>query len=71
MINYVAHMEKAATEPGNISISDQVVRATDPKILSIFGDAGTFEGFPYSTTLRRLDLLFAEAEGCDEEEGTA
>jgi class 3 adenylate cyclase len=71
IINYAAHLEKAATEPGRISISERVTSGTDPKILSIFEDAGQFEGFPYSTTMRRLDLLFAEAEGCEEDEATA
>ena len=71
VINYVAHLEKAATEPGRISISERVMNGTDPKILSIFGDAGHFEGFPYRTTVRRLDLLFADAEGCEEDEATA
>ena len=71
VINYVAHLEKAATEPGRISISERVINGTDPKILSIFGDEGQFEGFPYRTSVRRLDLLFADAEGCEEDEATA
>ncbi len=71
IINYAAHLEKAATEPGRISISERVINGTDPKILSIFGDKGHFEGFPYRTTTRRLDLLFADAEGCEENEATA
>ena len=71
IINYAAHLEKAATEPGRISISERVINGTDPKILSIFGDEGHFEGFPYRTTTRRLDLLFADAEGCEENEATA
>jgi class 3 adenylate cyclase len=71
VINYAAHLEKAGTEPGCISLSERVIERTDPKILTIFGDAGQFEGFPYRTTLRRLDLLFAESEGCDEDEVTA
>lgn len=71
VINYAAHLEKAATEPGTISISERVKAGTDPKILSIFNGAGEFEGFPYCRTARRLDLLFAEAEGCEEDEATA
>ncbi len=71
VINYAAHLEKAGTEPGCISLSERVIERTDPKILTIFDDAGEFEGFPYRTTLRRLDLLFADAEGCEEGEATA
>jgi len=71
IINYAAHLEKAATEPGRISISERVMAGADPKILSIFTESGDFEGFPYATTGRRLDLLFAEAEGCEEDEATA
>lgn len=71
VINYAAHLEKAATQAGTVSISEHVFRGTDPKILSIFEEGGEFEGFPYFRTMRRLDLLFAEAEGCEEEEATA
>lgn len=71
IINYAAHLEKAATEPGHVSLSERTIAGTDRKILSIFADAGRFEGFPYHTTLRRLDLLFSEAEGCEEDEATA
>jgi hypothetical protein len=39
-------------------------------MLSIFDDAGEFEGFPYFTT-KRLDQLFAAAEGCEDNEATA
>jgi class 3 adenylate cyclase len=71
VINYAAHLEKAATEPGCISLSERATERTDPKILTIFADAGEFEGFPYHTTLRRLDILFADAEGCEDDEATA
>jgi len=71
IINYAAHLEKSATEPGKVSISDRARAGTDPKILSIFEDAGRFEGLPYVATQRRLDLLFREKEGCEEDEATA
>jgi class 3 adenylate cyclase len=71
IINYAAHLEKAATEPGKVSLSERARQKTNPRILSIFGDAGLFEGAPYFTTLRRLDLLFAPAEDCEERVATA
>ena len=71
VINYAAHLEKAATQPGTVSISHRAQLGTDPKILSIFEDGGFFEGAPYVKTPRRLDLLFPDAEGCEEDEATA
>lgn len=59
------------SDTGRISISERVMAKTDSKIMSIFTDAGQFEGFPYCTTTRPLDLLFADAEGCEEDEATA
>jgi class 3 adenylate cyclase len=70
VINYAAHLEKAGTKPGCIAISRRVSDAANPRILSIFDQAGEFEGFPYFATAR-LDLLFAEAEGCEDSVQTA
>ena len=70
VINYAAHLEKAATEPGCISISERVAVGANPKIMSIFEASGEVEGFPYFTT-NRLDLLFAASEGCEDAEATA
>jgi class 3 adenylate cyclase len=64
VINYAAHLEKAGTEPGCISLSERVIDACDPRILSIFEDAGEFEGSRCRTTPQRLDALFGDVDGC-------
>ena len=64
VINYAAHLEKGGTEPGCISLSERAVEACDRRILSIFEDAGEFEGSSYCTTPQRLDSLFGDGEGC-------
>ena len=71
VINYAAHLEKAATEAGRISLSERTREKTDAKILTIFDEAGAFEGFPYVTTASRLDMLFALEEGCPGAEESA
>lgn len=64
VINYAAHLEKAATQPGHVSLSERVVDACDGRILTIFEDAGEFEGFTCMTTENRLDSLFTDPDGC-------
>ena len=66
VLNYAAHLEKDATEPGCVSISSRTIDLCDPKLLGIFEPSGDFEGHPYRTTTR-LDALFAEVEGCPPE----
>ncbi|TVQ25083.1 MAG: adenylate/guanylate cyclase domain-containing protein [Spirochaetaceae bacterium] len=67
VLNYAAHLEKAATEPGCVSISGRTIELCTPKLLGIFEPSGDYEGYPYRTTAR-LDSLFGEAEGCSEPE---
>ena len=71
VINYAAHLEKGGTEPGMVSISERVERASDERLLSIFRQQGPFEGSSYATTTSRLDLLFGDAAGCEDQEATA
>lgn len=66
VINYAAHLEKGATAPGCISVSGRTASACEERILSIFDDAGQFEGMSCMTTTQRLDGLFGDAEGCVE-----
>lgn len=71
VINYAAHLEKAATTPGRVSISHRVAESCGQRILTIFEHAGQFEGFPYKTTEHRLDGLFADTDGCLDFESNA
>ncbi len=71
VINYAAHLEKAATEPGCISLSERVCGACDDRLLAIFEDAGDFEGLRYQTTPLRLDALFGDPDGCRDEADAA
>jgi class 3 adenylate cyclase len=71
VINYATHLEKNGTQPGCVSLSERVVQSADAKILTIFEDAGSFEGAPYRTTSRRLDLLFGGPDGCGDAEESA
>ena len=71
VINYATHLEKAGTQPGCVSLSKRVVDDVDPKILTIFEDAGLFEGSSYRTTGRRLDMLFGAPDGCGGAEESA
>lgn len=64
VINYAAHLEKGATRPGHISLSERVVKSCDRRLLSIFDEAGDFEGQPFVTTGCRLDTLFGAPDGC-------
>ena len=66
VINYAAHLEKNATQAGYVSLSQRVCFQCSPRILSIFEDAGDFEGRPYRTTVQRLDALFDCVPGCAE-----
>lgn len=64
VINYAAHLEKAAARPGHVAISERVCCACDERVLAVFEEAGEFEGYPYRTTPRRLDGLFDCPDGC-------
>lgn len=64
VINYAAHLEKKATYPGHVAISERVCRECDERVLAVFEEAGAFEGLPYRTTPRRLDGLFDCPDGC-------
>jgi class 3 adenylate cyclase len=64
VINFAAHLEKTATQPGCVSLSERVVTRADERVLSIFEDCGRFEGLSYVSTPHRLDALFGEALGC-------
>ncbi|MFW6312548.1 MAG: adenylate/guanylate cyclase domain-containing protein [Spirochaetota bacterium] len=67
VINCAAHLEKFATLPGCISLSERVCDACDDRLLGIFEDGGDFEGFRYRTTPRRLDALFGDPDRCTDE----
>lgn len=43
-INYAAHLEKAFTSPGKISISGDLCRRISPNLRSLFTDESEFEG---------------------------
>ena len=64
VINYAAHLEKAGTEPGCVSLSGRAADVCDQKLLSVFSSSGVFEGFPYRQTSQRLDTLFGDPDGC-------
>ena len=66
VINYAAHLEKAATGPGHVSLSERVCAACDSRLMSIFTDQGEFEGLHYVTTVDRLDGLFGTQDGCED-----
>ncbi len=51
VINFAAHLEKYATEPGRISISESVIKQLDKKIARLFPAKTLFEEKPvFSTT---------------------
>lgn len=43
-VNYAAHLEKQATEPGSISLSEDTLRSASPRVASFFRESGDFEG---------------------------
>jgi hypothetical protein len=70
VMNYAAHLEKGATEPGCVSVSVRVTNQCDPKLLRLFHPNGEFEGTECLTT-PCLDSLFEKSEGVQEPIGTA
>jgi class 3 adenylate cyclase len=70
VMNYAAHVEKGATEPGCVTISKRVADLCDEKLLRLFSDNGDFEGTPCFTTLP-LDSLFREEPEVQESIGTS
>ncbi len=57
VINYTAHLEKSATRPGCVSISDTLYNMTCNRITAHFTEWGEFEGLGYRTVEQRLDTL--------------
>jgi class 3 adenylate cyclase len=57
-INYAAHLEKFATRPGYVSLSEDLHSAVDKRIRSVFTRWAEFEGKGYWTTVGRLDTSF-------------
>jgi class 3 adenylate cyclase len=43
-INFASHMEKSATDPGHVSISDAIAGRLPDSLRHIFAPAGTFDG---------------------------
>ena len=60
-INYAAHLEKFATRPGFVSLSENLHAAVDKRIRSLFSRWAEFEGKGYWTTEGRLDTTFPVA----------
>ncbi len=60
VINYAAHLEKAATLPGTVSISRSVFDALPARLASVFRFGGIFEDKDYFHCIRRLDTLLCE-----------
>ncbi|NBB75729.1 MAG: adenylate/guanylate cyclase domain-containing protein [Bacteroidetes bacterium] len=54
-INFAAHLEKAATEPGAVSISDALSAELPGSLRAFFVDADVFEGRRIFTTRQRPD----------------
>ncbi|MFP4565698.1 MAG: adenylate/guanylate cyclase domain-containing protein [Spirochaetaceae bacterium] len=54
-INFAAHLEKAATEPGAVSISDALRAELPGSLRAFFVDADGFEGRSIFTTRQRPD----------------
>jgi class 3 adenylate cyclase len=54
-INFASHMEKSATEPGHVSISDTIAERLPESLRDIFDPAGTFEGREVLATPQRPD----------------
>ncbi|MDX9819749.1 MAG: adenylate/guanylate cyclase domain-containing protein [Desulfococcus multivorans] len=57
VINYAAHLEKAGTEPGKVTISSHVRGALKEKAAALFSVQADFEGQPAFSTAVRLDAL--------------
>ena len=54
-INFAAHLEKASTEPGGVSISDSLSRELPASLRTLFSPNGIFEGREVFTTPVRPD----------------
>jgi len=55
IINYAAHLEKLGTNPGEISISENIKRELPAKIVKVFSDKNMFENMnSYSTIETKL-----------------
>jgi len=62
VINYAAHLEKAGTDPGKVTVSSRVRAALNAKFSSLFSIEADFEGQQAFTTAVRLDALAEPAE---------
>jgi class 3 adenylate cyclase len=60
VINYAAHLEKGATQPGTISISREVYDALPQRMAGLFRFSGLFEDRDCFHTLHRLDGLLCD-----------
>ena len=54
-INFAAHVEKAGTDPGKVTISASLAKQLPAGLKSVFIEAGTFEGRQVFTTAQRPD----------------
>lgn len=54
-VNYAAHLEKQATEPGSISLSDDALRLASPRVASFFQESGDFEGRRIHALRQRIE----------------
>jgi len=60
VINYAAHLEKSAAQPGTVAISAAVHGSLPQRVASVFRFGGNFEDKDYYVTTRRLDNLLCE-----------
>lgn len=62
VINYAAHLEKYATEPGKVAISSQVAESIGDRYRAMFSVDGEYEGRRYLTVPERLDRVLRREE---------
>ncbi|MDC7234073.1 MAG: adenylate/guanylate cyclase domain-containing protein [Spirochaetales bacterium] len=56
VINLAAHLEKQKTQPGAVSITQDIYKSINPKLQNIFSEMGEFESIPCYQT-ESLDLI--------------
>ena len=57
VINLAAHLEKRATEPGNVSITESIWKTLPEKLKHHFDPVGDFEGHLQLSSGNRLDII--------------
>ena len=62
-LNYASHLEKAATDPGHVSLSSELLGALPDSIKQVFGAPADFEGRAAHTTIHRPDGWMGETLG--------